>query len=273
MTVGSVVARPQQPADYRFQYGPHLYQFGDLRLPPGSGRKSVIVLLHGGCWSAAYGLHLMGGAAERLTELGYATWNVEFRRVGQRGVFWPATFRDVELAISYVDNLASRFNLAAASIVLMGHSSGGHLALWSAHSPEFLRGHPRLGIRGVLALAPVTNLVQSAVDEPQPCHEQVEGLMGGPYGGNEDRYHSASPVHMPATQVDVFVISGRRDEIVPVANVEAYVNASRDKGMEVRHLTLDGSGHFEMISPGTEAWDEIESAITRLAHSVARGDQ
>ena len=141
------VTTMQQPADYRLNYGPGVFHFGDLRLPAGEGPHPVVVLIHGGCWTAKYGLHLMDSMAERLTELGFATWNPEFRRVGMKGGEWRDIFSDVVMATHYVDNLASRFNLDTKNVILSGHSSGAHLVLWLAHQEERINKHNAMKVK------------------------------------------------------------------------------------------------------------------------------
>ena len=103
MTAYDAATQFQQPADYRLNYGPHVFQFGDLRLPAGEGPHPVVVMVHGGCWTARYDLNLMDNMAERLTQIGFATWNIEFRRTGQKDYAWPDTFTDVTLAVRYLE--------------------------------------------------------------------------------------------------------------------------------------------------------------------------
>src|SRR5438045_2159464 len=83
------------PADQRIVYGPGPQHFGDLRLPAGSGPHPVIVYIHGGFWRAEYDLAHAGHACAALTAAtGAASWNVEYRRVGDAGGGWPGTLLD-----------------------------------------------------------------------------------------------------------------------------------------------------------------------------------
>src|SRR5690349_20317969 len=79
----------------RHAYGPHPDQFAELALP-GNGDQPypVAVLLHGGGWSAKYGLRQMDALAGDLVSRGWAAYNVEFRRVGGGGGV-PHTLDDV----------------------------------------------------------------------------------------------------------------------------------------------------------------------------------
>jgi acetyl esterase/lipase len=64
------------------------------------------VLLHGGYYQARYGADYFVPLAEALTTAGFATWNVEYRRLGEDGAGYPGTFRDVADATNLLTSLA-----------------------------------------------------------------------------------------------------------------------------------------------------------------------
>ena len=124
----------------RVEYGDDPSQFVDLVVPAGDGAAPVVVLLHGGFWSAQYGLDLMVPLAQDLQARGYATANVEYRRVGNGGGF-PTTFDDVAAA---VDALADVVDVPTGRaldldrVAVVGHSAGGWLArAWAGAGPVF----------------------------------------------------------------------------------------------------------------------------------------
>src|ERR1039458_998583 len=84
-----------------FSYGPNRSQRADLRVPPGEGPHPVMVVIHGGSWQARYGRIAMRGLVGDLLRRGWASWNIEYRRVGNGGG-WPATFEDVAARIHIV---------------------------------------------------------------------------------------------------------------------------------------------------------------------------
>src|SRR5699024_1809928 len=90
----------------RIYYGSKSEQFGDLRYKQGSGLLPVIIIIHGGFWKNRVDLETMNEFAEFLTEKGFATWNIEYRRVGDEGGGWPGTFLDCEQATDYIKTLA-----------------------------------------------------------------------------------------------------------------------------------------------------------------------
>ena len=114
-------------------YGPGPAQVGELWVPDGAGPHPVAVLLHGGFWRASYDHTLMEPLAADLVGQGWAAWNVEYRRVGMTGGGWPGTFDDVAAAVDLLARLGREApGLDLGRVVPIGHSAGGHLALWCA---------------------------------------------------------------------------------------------------------------------------------------------
>src|SRR5690348_6511565 len=120
----------------RLAYGREYLQIGELYLPQTAGPYPVIPLIHGGYWRNRYDLTLMDGLAEDLARRGYAAWNIEYRRVGDKGGGWPGTLLDVALATDYARKLAPTYALDLQHLVPIGHSAGGHLAFWLAARPR-----------------------------------------------------------------------------------------------------------------------------------------
>src|SRR5262245_7970112 len=90
---------PVPPGAQRVAYGTDSLQFGELRLPSTRGPHPLAIVIHGGCWVAKLGnlderavaLDNMRPAAAALTDAGIATWNIEYRRLGNPGGGWPGT--------------------------------------------------------------------------------------------------------------------------------------------------------------------------------------
>ena len=126
------------PADaHTLHYGSDPLQFGELRLPKAEGRLPVVIVVHGGCWAD----HLPGNhpppdfsltepLAAALTSGGVATWNIEYRRAGSPGGGWPNTYLDLAEAVDYLRKIAAQNELDLSRVFVIGHSSGGQLALW-----------------------------------------------------------------------------------------------------------------------------------------------
>src|SRR5262252_977046 len=84
-----ILTVPAPKADLRIPYGGDPNQFADLRVAKGRGPHPVVVFIHGGYWLAAYDLSHTGHLCAAVTAAGLATWNLEYRRVGQAGGGYP----------------------------------------------------------------------------------------------------------------------------------------------------------------------------------------
>ncbi len=148
---------PRAAGSRRVRYGDdHAHQFADLRLPDGDP-VGTLVLLHGGYWRPGYDLGQLDPIAEVMTRAGWATWNVEYRPIGDGGA-WPDPMTDVALA---VDRL--RREHLASGVVLLGHSAGGQLAVWAAsRTARTPGGAPQVRPRGVVSLSGVLDLTRAA---------------------------------------------------------------------------------------------------------------
>src|SRR5579864_7983178 len=128
-----ILSQPAPPADARLTYGSDSNQFLDLRLPPAGQRtRSVhplVINIHGGFWRAKYSLDHAGHLCAALTAKGFATANLEYRRIGNDGGAWPGTFADIRSAYHFLLQHAQQHKLDTSRCVVLGHSAGGQLAL------------------------------------------------------------------------------------------------------------------------------------------------
>jgi acetyl esterase/lipase len=221
----------------RHRYGPHHYNRADLWLPRGDGPHPVVVVVHGGYWQATYGKAIMKPVCADLVRRGVAAWNIEYRRLGRgQGGGWPATFDDVAAAVRYLAT-AARGRVRLDHVRAVGHSAGGHLALWAAAAGGFTR---------VAAQAPVTNLVSAGAVARQ--------LMGGTPDDFPDRWAAADPMRMLPLGVPVRLIHTREDATVPFARSVAYFEAARAAGDPVELVDDLSGGHRVHLDPRSAAW-------------------
>jgi acetyl esterase/lipase len=189
--------------------------------------RGVAVLLHGGFWRERYDRHLMDDLCRDLAGRGWAAWNLEYRRLGDGGG-WPATFDDVEAGIRSVK-----------ADVAIGHSAGGHLALWAAARGLVTRAVSQAGVVD-LAEAARLGLSNGAADE----------LVGG----DHSLFSKVSPRELLPLGVPHLLVHGEEDETVPVQMSRSYAEAAGD---EATLVTLPGVGHYEHLDPTTAAWQAV----------------
>jgi len=265
MTTDEALSLPQPAADRRYSYGPDELNFGELRVPDGAGPFPLVIVIHGGCWLAAYDLGYISGLAAELTRSGFATWSIEYRRVGDPGGGWPGTFADVARAADALRDLAEEHPLDLDRVLALGHSAGGHLALWLGGRPALdstdeLRGADPLRLRGVVSLAGITDLAGFA--SPDGCGSAVPGLLGGDPADHPDRLARTSPIAMPDSGIPEILVIGERDPIVPRSQADRYIAERPDT--TVRLAEIEGAGHFELIDPSHGSWAAIHDAAVSL---------
>ena len=216
----------------------------------------MVVLIHGGFWRPAYGLDLMDPLAADLVDRGYAAWNVEYRRVGQPGGGWPGTLEDVAAAIDLLAELAAVAGLDLARVSAVGHSAGGHLALWAAGRAGLDRdapgADPVVDVAAAVGLAPVTNLRMGSAGGLGGG--AVTDFLGGTPEEFPERYAVAEPsLGGPSAYA---IVEGDADDIVP----EPF--ARPDRPGDVTFVLVPGADHFDVIDPTHEAW---AAAVAELA--------
>ena len=266
LTVDDLLALPPVPPDVSLAYGSHTEQFGHLYLPAGAGPHPVVVLLHGGCWRARVNLTYMGQFARALTEDGIAVWSLEYRRLDLGGG-WPNTFLDVARGTDHLKTLANEHNLDLARVLTVGHSAGGHLALWLAGrhklEPESeLYMEEALELRGVVSLAGILDLTKAL--KQNICPDAPDRLMGGSPQEVPERYAQGSPAELLPLGVRRILIQGEQDDTVPLSYVKLYEVATKKKGEEVRLISLADTGHFEIVVATTKQWQRVRAAVLEL---------
>jgi acetyl esterase/lipase len=257
--VTDVLTRPPLPADHRIAYGSDASQFGDLRLPPGDGPHPVVIVIHGGFWRAQWTLEHASHECAALNDEGLATWSLEYRRVGQPGGGWPGTFDDIRSGSAHLAAFAEQHGLDLERVVVVGHSAGGHLALWLATQAQSLP----FRLDGAVALAGVADLRKAA--EMNLGRGAVQDFLGGEPDEVPDRYMAASPVEHVPLGVAVALVHGEDDASVPIELAERYFDAAASVGDHVDLIRLPHTGHFEVIDPLSHAWPGVLQAILRLS--------
>jgi acetyl esterase/lipase len=243
------------------RYGPHRQHVVDLDVPPGGGPFPVALVLHGGFWRGRYRRDLMAGLCADLVARGWATANVEYRRLGLRGGRGgvPRTLEDVGAALDHLADVDAPLDLAR--VVSIGHSAGGHLALWLT-GPRADGGAGRVRLAGAVGQAAVSDLEQGARTG------LGAGVVGRFCGGEPDAvpavYALASPAARLPAGVPLLLVHGEADDTVPASMSREFGERARVAGDEVALVVRAGEGHMEHIDPVGGAWREVTTWLQRF---------
>lgn len=132
----------------------------DAQVPDGAGPFPIAILVHGGGWSSGdkSGSNRPGDGADispwfdLFSGAGYVWFSINYRMAPQYP--WPACRDDVDTAVRWVAAHAAEYKGDSRRIVLVGHSAGGHLAMFAATQPATAKY-----LRAAIGFAPVTDLV------------------------------------------------------------------------------------------------------------------
>ncbi len=261
-----LLGRPRPKADHEIRYGADPLQVVDLWLPAGDGPHPTVLMVHGGCWQTEIAdRRIMDWISDDLRKRGIAVWNIDYRGV-DRGGGYPGTFLDAAAAADALRTHASTYKLDVSRLVAVGHSAGGHLALWLAARPRLpaaspLRTPNPIAIPTVVSLGGLPDLEEAARPPGSGCGTEVIGRLTG------GRFDDTSVPRLAPLGVRQVLVNGMEDRIIPTAYAEGYARPMRAAGDEVKVRMVDRTGHVELIAPGTAAWavaiEEIEAALGR----------
>jgi acetyl esterase/lipase len=235
------------------RYGHDHAQFGELTRPSGRS-KGVVVVIHGGFWRAAYDLSLGRPLAASLVKHGWTAYNLEYRRVGNGGGY-PKTLDDVAAGI---DALAEVDGLDTSTVVTLGHSAGGHLAVWAAGRPKLTGtpwGEPAVRVTAAIAQAGVLDL-----------HAAVHLGSGAAkaFMGRHEDITLADPTAQIPLDVPVRCVHSAADDTVPISQAIRYVDRAKAAGADAELIEVEGD-HFIVIEPPSRAWTRTLEVLEDLA--------
>ncbi len=261
-------------------YGSAPTQLGDLRLPDakvfGPGPYPVVIVIHGGCWWKGFATRQNTAAlASRLTERGFATWNIEYRQVGETGpdgkysgdagAGWPGTFKDWAAATDHLRDLAKRVPLDLTRVAVTGHSAGAHAALWVAArhklpkdseiaSPDPLKIAAVVAIDGPADPGRDIALFEEACGVPAGT-----AMFGGAPAEQPKRWAEGTPQNYLPLGFKSGLVSASLF-LSPTATARWVTDARKGKD-KASALILGGTGHFEVIAPGSPVWSQVEAFL------------
>lgn len=270
--------KPTNQADARYYYGnDQQTQFADLYIPATAQTPyPVVALIHGGCWDARYkGLTQMGAMADSLLAAGFAVWNIEYRCVNQPGGGYPGTYQDIRNALLKLQEIAPSNHLDSDNIVVVGHSAGGHLAIWSAQSnaiepPSILHSSQQVKVKSAIGLGSILDL--NLAEEACPSLQKVGGvdlLIQQNQFDRPEPLTDISPIAMKSTHVPITLIHGTDDEIAPPRYALDYLSkiSQDDRATLYTIILVPHATHYDEISTTSSVWtnllNEIQKAVDR----------
>jgi acetyl esterase/lipase len=260
---------------HKYHYGEDPSQWGELFLPEVAAPRGVVVVIHGGYWRSQYGAELGEPLAKDLAAHGMAAWNLEYRRAGNGGG-WPNTFADILAGIDKLREIAAEHGLGLDRVVALGHSAGGHLAVWAAGrsrlaglgAPEVDRQLTRRGdddgavhLTGVVSQSGVLNL--AAAERLNLSNGAVSNFLGGSSERYPKRHKYADPMSAVPLEASVYAVHTADDVDVPFSESETYAGAAKAAGAPVQLLKVPGD-HYALIDPKAPAYRKCRELVQQM---------
>lgn len=270
VTGSSAGAQSTPEPDEVLRYGDAPSQRVEVFLPDGKEPAPVVVFISGGCYVTRF-----GGPAQvrpvldQLTEDGLAVWSVGYRRTDEQAAF-PDLFNDVAMGIDLIKSEAPRLNLDLDRVVFVGHSAGGHFALWAAARNRLAQTSPLwradpVTPDAVVAVAAPGNIEPLRAVSDGFCGEGVfDAVVGQPTSSRPDVFADTSPNRLLPFGMPIRLIDGSDDQVIPPPVMQMFEREARAAGDDVTFELVPDADHIDVITPAEPGWAAVRRAILSL---------
>lgn len=229
----------------------------DFYAPESAPPLPLIICIHGGGWISGC-KEDMAEAAAVLARQGFAVACPEYRLAPLHTC--PAAIEDVREFVMFAKENAGSLGYDASRIASFGNSAGGHLAAMVGLSS---RSDQR--VDAVVSICPITDLTRPREQHFPIAWSFLEQFMGASWEEDEELHRAASPLWQVSADAPPFLVyHGAEDDIVPVAQSEAFVESLRRVGGNVEYHRLEG----ELHGMSFDAWQEIVDRTTSFLKEV-----
>jgi acetyl esterase/lipase len=241
----------------------------DVYLPAGVSSAPVVVLVPGGAWLTADRTGL-APLAQALAAAGIVAVNTTHRAVRSGGRF-PEPVADVLCSVDFAVQRAAVAGLAASTVVVLGHSSGAHLASLAALGGDHFRAscpYPRVAINALAGLAGTYD-VSLLEDLAQP-------LFGTTPAQSPTTWRDGNPMSWVQngtrrSTLTVFLAHGTSDNDLPTSFTTGFADALKSGGYDVTIAMIPGATHHTLYSAsviGPRLVDWVRAVTSAASHTV-----
>jgi acetyl esterase/lipase len=263
LSIGAQSSRPTSGSlsiekDVVFGKGGDIDLHLDIYRPPsGTEKRMATIHLHGGGFT--------GGSKNTLTERvppyatrGYVALAVQYRLAGQAK--WPAQIEDVKAAIRWARANAKSLGVDPDKIAVVGHSAGGHLALFAAgtgNRPEF---EGKGGTPGVSTQVAACSAYYPAAEVRPRADGTPHTLLAA--GSDDAAHRAASPLtYVAAGYPPTVIFHGTADTTIPLESSERLFKMFRDAKVPAELHAIEGVPH---VFDSNKEFAEAAAALADL---------
>jgi len=232
----------------------------DLYLPPKEkGKSPVVINIHGGGWN--HGVKESQTGFNTFFKMGYAVANVEYRLTGQATA--PAAIEDARCALTYLIRHAKELNIDINKIVVMGGSSGGHLALMAGllgNDHRFdsnCKGVENIKVAAIIDKYGITDVWDWGYGTHITSKSATNWL--GDRAKDKEFALSVSPItYVNKNSPPTFIVHGDADPTVPYQQSVDLYKKFTEAGVKTKFMTVEGGLHGKFTK---EKNSEVNKAI------------
>jgi len=239
----------------------------DVYAPKGARNLPVIVIIHGGGWTAN-DEDIMRGLARELTKGGkFVVASMDYRWGGKAdGDATPNTMADliddVFGGLAHIVEHAAQYGGDPTRIGVTGDSAGGHLSAVASLMPNMIGSRGFGKTPGVFEFMPsyipkgkaveqVRDELTKAIKCAAPSYGVFSGAMLSTYSedpaADQTWKDAIAPLgHIPQASerpVPQFLTRGTRDTLIPDAAVKEFVDALVKAGQRAEYIQVGGASH------------------------------
>jgi acetyl esterase/lipase len=239
----------------------------DVYAPKGARNLPIIVVVHGGGWSAN-DEDVMRGLSRELTRGGqFVVCSLDYRWAGKAdgdavGNTMANLIEDVFGGIAHIMEHAGEYGGDPSRIGVTGDSAGGHLAAAVSLMTNMVGSRGFGKTAGVFEFQPsylpkgktaeqVRDQMLKAIKAAAPSYGVFSAASLNSYSdehATDQTWKDAiAPLgHIPAAAeraVPQFLVRGTRDNLIPDAGVKEFVDALVKAGQRVEYVQVGGAGH------------------------------
>lgn len=216
---------------------------------PGSARGPVLLLVHGGAWHTGdkASPNFVLGKVRYWTARGYVVVSTNYRMLPQADPLEQA--RDVARALAAVQARAAAWGADGRQVVLLGHSSGGHLVMLLNAAPALARAVGAQPWRGSVSL---DNPVVDAPALMRAHYDFYEAALGR----DPQFWEQLSPQHLLSAEAPpLLAVCSRRTRTCPGAQALQRKAQSMGRVVQVQPVDLSHAGVSDRlgVAPGYSA--------------------
>jgi acetyl esterase/lipase len=242
----------------------------DIYMPPKTTAPTPVVInIHGGGWN--HGVKESQTGYSTFFKMGYAVANIEYRLTGQATA--PAAVEDTRCALIYIIKNAKDLNIDVNKIVIMGGSSGGHLALMGGLLGNDHRfdgncpGVENIKVAAIIDKYGITDVWDWAYG-PNITSKSAKNWLGDK-AKDEAFAKSVSPMtYVNKNSPPTFIVHGDADPTVPYQQSVALNKKFEEAGVKVQFMTVEGGQHGKFPKDKNS---EVNKAIAEFLLSLGLG--